>query len=151
MNFLKINEYCYLLLIFTMTSVSSENIYTSENSEERYPTKDSHRSPRILGLNVGDSRTNFEAGMWILALVGMLAFAGPAILLEPSLGFRRAVKFVMPSRATLNTIIGFYNDITSPELYHDAAERVSNVLHTVLDALENIAEKYEEDESINEI
>lgn len=44
---------------------------------------------RILGLDVGDENTNFQAGMWLLALVSLLATAIPAVFLDPSLGFRR--------------------------------------------------------------
>ncbi|XP_042857681.1 uncharacterized protein LOC122243973 [Penaeus japonicus] len=44
---------------------------------------------RILGIDVGDENTNFQAGMWLLALVGLLATAIPAVFLDPSLGFRK--------------------------------------------------------------
>ncbi|XP_037782667.1 uncharacterized protein LOC119579028 [Penaeus monodon] len=47
---------------------------------------------RILGLDVGDENTNFQAGMWLLALVSLLATAIPAVFLDPSLGFRKRRK-----------------------------------------------------------
>ncbi|XP_042207977.1 uncharacterized protein LOC121856447 [Homarus americanus] len=47
---------------------------------------------RFLGIDVGDENTNFQAGMWLLALVGLLATAIPAVFLDPSLGFRKRKK-----------------------------------------------------------
>lgn len=44
---------------------------------------------RFLGIDVGDESTNFQAGMWLIGLVGLLATAIPAVFLDPSLGFRR--------------------------------------------------------------
>ena len=44
--------------------------------------------PRILGLDVGDDATNFEAGMWLIGLIAILAVALPVAIMEPTLGFR---------------------------------------------------------------
>ena len=44
---------------------------------------------RFLGINIGDENTNFQAGMWLLGLVGVLAAALPVVFLDASLGYRR--------------------------------------------------------------
>lgn len=46
-------------------------------------------TPRFMGIDVGDESTNFQAGMWLLGLVVMLASAIPAVFLDTTLGFRR--------------------------------------------------------------
>ena len=46
-------------------------------------------SGRMFGLNTGDSATDFEAGMWLMALLGTLAAAVPVAFLSPNLGFKK--------------------------------------------------------------
>ena len=51
-----------------------------------------HRSPseaRMLGLDTGNEAADFEAGIWLMALIGTLAAAVPVAFLNPSLGFRK--------------------------------------------------------------
>ncbi|KAK3857474.1 hypothetical protein Pcinc_036279 [Petrolisthes cinctipes] len=58
--------------------------YTADEGERHaLPT------PRFLGIDVGDESTNFQAGMWLLGLVAVLASAIPAVFLDTTLGFRR--------------------------------------------------------------
>lgn len=45
-------------------------------------------TPRFMGIDVGDESTNFQAGMWLLGLVVMLASAIPAVFLDTTLGYR---------------------------------------------------------------
>ena len=44
---------------------------------------------RMFGLDTGNSNTDFEAGMWLMALVATLAAAVPVAFLSPDLGFKR--------------------------------------------------------------
>merc|ERR1711915_780796 len=44
---------------------------------------------RMLGLDTGNPAADFEAEMWIAALIGTLTAAIPIAFLNPSLGFRR--------------------------------------------------------------
>lgn len=44
---------------------------------------------RMFGVNTGDSATDFEAGMWLMALLGTLAAAVPVAFLSPNLGFKK--------------------------------------------------------------
>merc|ERR1719167_210805 len=50
---------------------------------------DSDATPRMLGLDTGNPAADFEAEMWIAALIGTLTAAIPVAFLNPSLGFRR--------------------------------------------------------------
>ena len=44
---------------------------------------------RMMGLNTGNEAADFEAGMWLMALIGTLAAAVPVAFLNPSLGFKK--------------------------------------------------------------
>ena len=44
---------------------------------------------RMMGLDTGNPQTDFEAGMWIAALIGSLAAAIPVAFLNPSLGVKK--------------------------------------------------------------
>ena len=44
---------------------------------------------RMMGIDTGDERTDFEAGMWLMALLGTLAAAVPVAFLSPNLGFKK--------------------------------------------------------------
>ena len=45
--------------------------------------------PRMMGLDTGNEAADFEAGMWLMALIGTLAAAVPVAFLNPSLGFKK--------------------------------------------------------------
>lgn len=61
-----------------------------------FPAKGSEAvKARFLGIDVGDDKTNFEAGMWLLGLLAILATAIPAVFLDPSLGFKRKKRNVL--------------------------------------------------------
>lgn len=47
------------------------------------------REVRFLGINSGNLNTNFQAGMWLLGLVGVLAAALPVVFLDSSLAYKR--------------------------------------------------------------
>jgi len=44
---------------------------------------------RMFGIDTGNSETDFEAGMWLFALLGTLAAAVPVAFLSPNLGFKK--------------------------------------------------------------
>lgn len=44
---------------------------------------------RMFGLDTGNDAADFEAGIWLMALVGTLAAAVPVAFLNPSLGFKK--------------------------------------------------------------
>ena len=44
---------------------------------------------RMMGLDTGNDAADFEAGVWLMALVGVLAAAAPVAFLNPSLGFKK--------------------------------------------------------------
>ena len=44
---------------------------------------------RMMGLDTGNPAADFEAGMWIAALIGTLTAAIPVAFLSPSLGFKK--------------------------------------------------------------
>ena len=44
---------------------------------------------RMMGIDTGDAGTDFEAGMWLMALLGTLAAAVPVAFLSPNLGFKK--------------------------------------------------------------
>ena len=44
---------------------------------------------RMMGLDTGNPQMDFEAGMWIAALIGSLAVAIPVAFLSPSLGVKK--------------------------------------------------------------
>merc|ERR1712117_110982 len=68
-----------LPLIFGLpTKSKKENQVISNNGE-----------PRMMGLDTGNDAADFEAGIWLLALVGTLAAAVPVAFLNPSLGFKK--------------------------------------------------------------
>ena len=45
--------------------------------------------PRMMGLNTGNDAADHEAGIWLMALIGVLAAAVPVAFLNPSLGFKK--------------------------------------------------------------
>jgi len=53
------------------------------------PTKSKSGEARMMGLDTGNDAADFEAGIWLLALVGTLAAAVPVAFLNPSLGFKK--------------------------------------------------------------
>ena len=44
---------------------------------------------RMMGIDTGNESTDFEAGMWLMALLGTLAAAVPVAFLSPNLGFKK--------------------------------------------------------------
>ena len=44
---------------------------------------------KMMGLDTGNPAADFEAGMWIAALIGTLTAAIPVAFLSPSLGFKK--------------------------------------------------------------
>ena len=44
---------------------------------------------RMMGIDTGNERTDFEAGMWLMTLLGTLAAAVPVAFLSPNLGFKK--------------------------------------------------------------
>ena len=45
--------------------------------------------PRMMGLDTGNDAADHEAGIWLMALIGVLAAAVPVAFLNPSLGFKK--------------------------------------------------------------
>ena len=64
-----------------------------ESVKERYGREGQgvvHKeTDRMMGLDTGNPQTDFEAGMWIAALIGSLAAAIPVAFLNPSLGVKK--------------------------------------------------------------
>jgi hypothetical protein len=44
---------------------------------------------RMMGLDTGNEAADFEAGVWLMALIATLAAAVPVAFLNPSLGFKK--------------------------------------------------------------
>ena len=62
---------------------------------------------RMMGLDTGNEAADFEAGIWLMALVGALAAAVPVAFLNPSLGFKkkRSVDSLDDSEAVVKSAI----------------------------------------------
>ena len=64
-----------------------------ESVKERYGKEGQgvvHKgADRMMGLDTGNPQMDFEAGMWIAALIGSLAAAIPVAFLNPSLGVKK--------------------------------------------------------------
>ena len=52
-------------------------------------SQDVHGQARMMGLDTGNEAADFEAGIWLMALIGTLAAAVPVAFLNPSLGFKK--------------------------------------------------------------
>lgn len=63
---------------------SDNNMNATDEGENQH----TFLTPRFMGIDVGDESTNFQAGMWLLGLVVMLASAIPAVFLDTTLGYR---------------------------------------------------------------
>ena len=59
-------------------------VWASEETHELATT-----SGRMMGIDSGNPSTDFEAGMWLMALVATLAAAVPVAFLSPNLGRKR--------------------------------------------------------------
>ena len=51
----------------------------------------------MMGLDTGNDAADFEAGVWLIALVATLAAAVPVAFLNPSLGFKKKRSVEDPS------------------------------------------------------
>ena len=59
------------------------------NLQYQPDSQDLHEQPRMMGLDTGNEAADFEAGIWLMALIGTLAAAVPIAFLNPSLGFKK--------------------------------------------------------------
>ena len=58
-------------------------------SESQHHETHFQSQPRMMGLNTGNDAADHEAGIWLMALIGVLAAAVPVAFLNPSLGFKK--------------------------------------------------------------
>ena len=139
-----------LTVIAILTNQCLNYVSCEVSYQDQEESASSQRTPKFLNFDVRSSTPDANSGIWMVALVGILAFTLPAVLMEPSLGIRRTLRYVMPSRSPLQVMSDAYDQFTSPTMWHGMAESLSITLHIVLDALEKIADKYE-DQTVNEI
>ena len=64
-------------------------LFLSHKEEEEGMGEVTTTTGRMMGIDTGNPATDFEAGMWLMALVATLAAAVPVAFLSPDLGFKR--------------------------------------------------------------
>ena len=99
-----VNKTCIFIIIFEIFILKVQGMifnFISENPAEVKATfagsinTQNDSTPfasgkgRMMGIDTGDERTDFEAGMWLMALLGTLAAAVPVAFLSPNLGFKK--------------------------------------------------------------
>ena len=67
----------------------THDTFIQSNEINKSTINGSTRSSRMMGIDTGNSSTDFEAGMWLMALLGTLAAAVPVAFLSPNLGFKK--------------------------------------------------------------
>merc|ERR1712050_49203 len=77
------------LLLFTQVYSSSHSLARVGRGDKEKQNAEKRESGRMMGLDTGNPAADFEAGMWIAALIGTLVSAIPVAFLSPSLGFKR--------------------------------------------------------------
>ena len=79
-----------LLIVFLFGPIGCISVHTNKwipSNDDEHERKEA--TARMLGLDTGNPAADFEAEMWIAALIGTLTAAIPVAFLNPSLGFRR--------------------------------------------------------------
>ena len=99
-----VNKTCIYIIIFEIFILKVQGMifnFIRENSSEVKATfvnsietqNDSTHfvsgKARMMGIDTGNESTDFEAGMWLMALLGTLAAAVPVAFLSPNLGFKK--------------------------------------------------------------
>lgn len=88
----------FLLLLPTLINglpyyYNKRNNYDGKSNKKISPVFGPLNPPveegRMFGLDTGNDAADFEAGVWLMALVGTLAAAVPVAFLNPSLGFKK--------------------------------------------------------------
>ena len=77
---------------FALTGIpfkDDEFAATKYLSESQHHETHFQLQPRMMGLNTGNDAADHEAGIWLMALIGVLAAAVPVAFLNPSLGFKK--------------------------------------------------------------
>ena len=87
-------SYCVIttlfLIMFALDLALSAPFYQRSAPFYQRKTNNNGESEAILmGYNTGIEAADFEAGMWLMALIGTLAAAVPVAFLNPSLGFKK--------------------------------------------------------------
>ena len=99
-----INKTCIFIIIFEIFILKVQGMifnFIRENSSEvkakfvnsiqthNDSTHFASGKGRMMGIDTGNESTDFEAGMWLMALLGTLAAAVPVAFLSPNLGFKK--------------------------------------------------------------
>ena len=99
-----VNKTCIFIIIFEMFILTVQGMifnlirenpsevetrFVSSIQTQNDSTHFSSGKGRMMGIDTGDERTDFEAGMWLMALLGTLAAAVPVAFLSPNLGFKK--------------------------------------------------------------
>lgn len=85
----------FLILIIPLMEVVNglpfyyKDRYNTKKDRKVSPAFNLKSEPRMMGLDTGNEAADFEAGMWLMALIGTLAAAVPVAFLNPSLGFKK--------------------------------------------------------------
>jgi len=77
------------LLPFGIPFKDEEFAATKYMPESQHHENHFRSKPRMMGLNTGNDAADHEAGIWLMALIGVLAAAVPVAFLNPSLGFKK--------------------------------------------------------------
>ena len=48
-----------------------------------------HGDPKMFGVDTGNPERDYEASVWLMAILGTLAAAVPVALIAPNLGFKK--------------------------------------------------------------
>ena len=98
-----IRSYIYLILYFTVflkiRAIIFISIYENEagvfdqvkqlNEVKNTSYNITENNARMFGIDTGNEETDHEAGMWLMALLGVLTAAVPVAFLSPNLGFKK--------------------------------------------------------------
>ena len=99
-----VNKTCTFIIIFEIFILNVQGMifnlirenpsevkarFVSSIQTQNFSTHFGSGKGRMMGIDTGDERTDFEAGMWLLALLGTLAAAVPVAFLSPNLGFKK--------------------------------------------------------------
>ena len=90
-----------------------------ENKDKDILYNEAQGNARMFGIDTGNSETDFEAGMWLMALLGALAAAVPVAFLSPGLGFKkRSIDQTRSIEILLRNINKFKNVYMTSEETH---------------------------------
>ena len=99
-----VNKTCIFIIIFEIFILKVQGMifnlirknpsevkarFVSSIQTQNFSTHFGSGKGRMMGIDTGDERTDFEAGMWLMALLGTLAAAVPVAFLSPNLGFKK--------------------------------------------------------------